>query len=207
MVYSDQLLNGDILINIEQDENCLTLAKIEHSTLSKYLVAMVNSNSSCLVIGIDKKNSTVCGVVQDEFNAIFIEAKNKTKNVEATIRYVPRVRNAHTLAIIDIQPSKNIASYNGTIYEIMNNMPEIMSEPDIIKRLGLGIDSDLINSMARLLPEQSLKIESLQNTITEAGKLKNQWKILLVSAFLGAIAGYLLPIFLSSIFNNLLIMK
>lgn len=200
MVYSDQLLNGDILIDIEQDENCLTIDKIEQSTLSKYLVAIANSNGGCLVIGMDKKYSTVYGVVQDELNPIFIEAKNKTENVEATIRYV-RVRTLRTLAIIDIQSSKNIASYNGAIYEIMNDMPSIMSEPDIIKRLGLGIDSDLINSMARLLPEQSLKIESLQNTITEAGKLKKQWKTLLVGAFLGAIAGYLLPIFLSSIFN------
>lgn len=206
MVYSDQLLNGDILIDIEQDENCLTIDKIEQSTLSKYLVAIANSNGGCLVIGMDKKYSTVYGVVQDELNPIFIEAKNKTENVEATIRYV-RVRTLRTLAIIDIQSSKNIASYNGAIYEIMNDIPSIMSEPDIIKRLGLGIDSDLINSMARLLPEQSLKIESLQNTITEAGKLKKQWKTLLVGAFLGAIAGYLLPIFLSSIFSNLLIIK
>ena len=149
---------------------------------------------------MDKKNSTVFGVAQDELNPIFIKAKNKTENVEATIRYVPGVRILRTLAIIDIQPSKNIASYNGAIYEIMNDMPNIISESDIIKRLGLGIDSDLINSMARLLQEQSLKIESLQNTITEAGELKSQWKTLLV----GAIAGYLLPIFINLILSKVI---
>lgn len=93
----------------------------------------------------------------------------------------------NTLVVIDVQPSIAIAiaSYGGVIYELVDGLPKVMPERDLLKRLGLGIDSDLINSMARQLSSQSSKICSLQQTIDDSGKLKNQWKSLLTGAVLG----------------------
>lgn len=184
-ISAQQLLKGDILVNIEQNNDCLTFSEISRSSLSQYLVALANTNGGCLVVGIDKRQSSLTGVDQTNFETLFSDAKSATENTEASIVFTPNVRIIYTLAVIEVQPSKAIASSGGVIYELVNGLPTSMPERDILYRLGLGIDSDLINLMARQLSNQSSKISSLQQSVDDAGKLRNQWKSLLTGAVLG----------------------
>ncbi|MGR5287045.1 helix-turn-helix domain-containing protein [Vibrio maritimus] len=179
------LPSGDILTSIAQGDDCLTLRTVDSKSLSEYIVALANTGGGRLAVGIEA--STITGVEPDAFELMFSDAIKKVENVEAKLLFESGLRGIFTLAIVDVEPSKALASFDGVILELVENTPCVMPERDILNRLGLGIDSDLINSMARQLSVQSLKIGSLQQTVDDAGKLKNQWKSLLVGAGLGVV--------------------
>ena len=68
-----------------------------------------------------------------------------------------------------------------------------MSEPQILTKIGLGIDSELINSLAGDIAVQSRIIESLRTEIEIASSCKGQWKGWVIAALIG----FLFPNFLS----------
>ncbi len=173
-MHSESLLQGDVLVNISNDANCIALANPNSTDLARYITGAANSTERrCIVVGLDNNNFTVVGVNQSEFHQKFEQLLLELDGVNASVRYAPNVRMLYTLAIVDVEPSTNLASFNDIVYTLENNKPKAMPEKLVLQKLGLGIDSDLMNMMARKISGQSQKIDDLQHSLDSA----NSWKV------------------------------
>ena len=168
----EHLKNGDILINIDQSNNCISLRDVDVSSLAEYIVASSNSGGRYLIIGNGR--TEIVGVEPESFSDIFTQVKSLCNGVDASLEFIPNIRGNYTLGVITVKPSIKLASVQGVVYELENNIPRLMSEPEILTKIGLGVDSELINSLAVDIASQSRIIESLQKEIKRASSYKGQ---------------------------------
>ncbi|MDN3379179.1 MULTISPECIES: hypothetical protein [unclassified Pseudoalteromonas] len=188
----EQLKSGDISINIDQSSDCISLLEIDVDSLAEYIVASSNSNGRHLIIGSGR--TEIIGVKPDSFSSIFAQAKSLCSGVDVNLEFIPNIRGNHTLGVITVKPSIKLASVQGIVYELENNTPRLMSEPEILTKIGLGVDSELINSLAVDIASQSRIIESLQTEIKRASSYKGQWKSWVIGALFGFFISELLKL-------------
>lgn len=187
-MFSKDLLQGDVLANIA-NYNCPVLSEITEHQLASYIVGIANTEQGgCLVIGINESNrTTVTGTNENETTQKYLNVINKIKGVDSEIKFANGIRGFFTLAFIDIQPSSELASFDGIVYTLINGKPKIMPEKEILNRLGLGLNSDLLNNISFQIHNQSSKLESLQQELVSAKSLKVKIKEWLFAGIVGAI--------------------
>ncbi|MBQ4852645.1 hypothetical protein [Pseudoalteromonas sp. MMG012] len=190
----EHLKSGDILINIDQSNNCISLVDVDVDSLAEYIVASSNSNGRHLVLGNGR--TEIIGVEPKSFSSIFAQAKSLCNGVDVRLEFIPNIRMIYTLGIITVKPSIKLASVQGAVYELKNNTPRLMSESQILTKIGLGIDSKLINSLAGDIAFQSRIIENLQTDIKRASSYKGQWKSWVIGALFGFLISELLKLVL-----------
>lgn len=193
----EHLKSGDILINIDQSNNCISFPDIDADSLAEYIVASSNSDGRHLIIGNGR--TEIIGVDPESFSSTFAKAKSLCSGVDVSLEFIPNIRMIYTLGIITVKPSIKLASVQGAVYELENNTPRLMSESQVLTKIGLGIDSELINSLAGEIAFQSRIIENLQTDIKRASSYKGQWK----SWVIGALCGFFISEFLKLVFGLL----
>ncbi|KZX00055.1 hypothetical protein JL49_13215 [Pseudoalteromonas luteoviolacea] len=188
----EHLKSGDILINIDQSNNCISLRDVDVGSLAEYIVASSNSGGRHLIIGNGR--TEIVGVEPESFSSIFTQAKSLCNGVDVSLEFIPSIRMIYTLGIITVKPSIKLASVQGAVYELEHNTPRLMSESQILTKIGLGIDSELINSLAGDIAFQSRIIENLQTDIKRASSYKGQWKSWVIGALFGFFISELLKL-------------
>ncbi|MGL5358918.1 MAG: hypothetical protein ACRDBI_04245 [Shewanella sp.] len=98
--------------------------------------------------------------------------------------------------MIEIGKSDSLAFADGSPYVMKNGKPTLIPERQLIEKLGLGIDSSLINMISKQITKQSEKVDYLSKELKEKSRLKNQVPGLLVGGFIGWV--------LSTLLNSLL---
>ncbi|WP_417801186.1 hypothetical protein [Tenacibaculum sp.] len=191
----EQLKNGDILTNIDHSSDCISLLEIGVDSLAEFIVASSNSNGRHLIIGLGR--TEVFGVEPNSLRTIFAQAKSLCSGADVHLEFIPNIRGNYTLGVITVKPSTKLASVQGVVYELENNTPRLMSEPEILTKIGLGVDSELINSLAVDIASQSRIIENLQTEIKRASSYKGQWK----SWVIGALFGFFISEILKLVFG------
>ncbi|MEX9649544.1 RNA-binding domain-containing protein [Providencia rettgeri] len=197
-MFSEELIQGDVLVNIANQE-CYILENVTEHLLASYIVAIANSqDGGCIVFGVSKYDRThVIGIDKDDLYKKYQNVLATLENTQVDIKFKGQIRGRFELAFIDIYPSESLSSTNGVIYTLINNQPAVMPEKNIIKKLGLGIDSDLINLMARQLSQQSTKIDSLQSSLNKT----SSWKVKIKDWILGGGIALLLSYLVSNVAN------
>ena len=99
--------------------------------------------------------------------------------------------------LLTIEKIDSISLVNGSAYIMKNGTPALISEREVLEKLGLGLDSSLINMLSDQITKQSDTVSELRKEVIEKGKLKNQISGLLV----GALVGWFLSTVLNAVFG------
>ncbi|AUL95893.1 hypothetical protein FORC54_1748 [Vibrio vulnificus] len=86
---------------------------------------------------------------------------------------------------------------------LRDGSPALMSEKTMLARLGLGIDSSLINMLSEQITKQSSKVDGQSkeiNRLTSELQEKSKFKYQVPGLLIGAFIGWLL----STVLNNML---
>jgi predicted HTH transcriptional regulator len=98
----EQIKDGDILVNISQSNDCISLPKTDVATLAKYIVASTNSNGKYLIIG--DGHTEVIGVEPESFRTIFEQAKSQCDGIDVNLEFIPNIRKIYTVGVITVKP-------------------------------------------------------------------------------------------------------
>lgn len=186
----ENLIKNDLLINIDRSESCITFPTIDARKLAVYMVAAANSGGQHLIIGVNAHD--IIGVNPKIIKQIYEEAKSLCEGFEPTLTQVSNVRS-YNIAIVTVNPKEKLCSLKGEVYELIDKKPYLMAEPKILQKIGLALNSDLINSLASQISDQSITINKLRNTVDKSYSWRRQWK--------GWVIGALVGFFISEIFK------
>ncbi len=186
----ENLIKNDILINIDRSESCITFPTIDARKLAVYMVAAANSAGQHFIIGVNAYD--IIGISSKTIKQIYEEAKSLCEGFEPTLTEVSNVR-ASNIAIITVNPKDKLCSLQGEVYELIDKKPYLMPEPKILQKIGLALNSDLINSLATQISDQSITIHELRDTLNKSYSWRKQWK--------GWVLGALVGFFISEIFK------
>lgn len=169
-------------------------ATIDHLELAKYITALANSNGGNILLGAYSTEGLGSGFQGVDSGLI--------QNTQKILDGVHFDSDSHKIRLQDIyllrvKKSESLAFADGSPYILTNGKPTLISERQIIEKLGLGVDSSLINMLSEQITKQSSKVDNLSNELKEKSKLKNQVPGLLV----GGIVGWLLSVILNILFG------
>lgn len=167
-------------------------ASITPLELSKYICSLANDSGGYILVGAYSKDGYGSGFESVDNNLID-NSLQFLKGVELQInQHKPRLQNIY---LLKIDKSDSLAFADDSPYILKNGKPSIISERQIIEKLGLGVDSSLINMISEQITKQSEKVDELREELKEKSKLKNQVAGLLVGGLSGWFLSTLLNIF------------
>lgn len=167
-------------------------ASITPLELSKYICSLANDSGGYILVGAYSKDGYGSGLESVDDNLID-NSLQFLKGVELQInQHKPRLQNIY---LLKIDKSDSLAFAEDSPYILKNGKPSIISERQIIEKLGLGVDSSLINMISEQITKQSVKVDELREELKEKSKLKNQVSGLLVGGLSGWFLSTLLNIF------------
>lgn len=167
-------------------------ASISPAELAKYVSAIANDNGGYILLGAYSKSGYGSGF-QNVASELVEKCLKLLKGVEVDCSFhQPRFQN---IFLLEIRKSDSLAFADGSPYVMNNGKPTLIPERQLIEKLGLGIDSSLINMISEQITKQSKKVDYLSKELKEKSKLKNQVPGLLVGGFIG----WLLSILLNSL--------
>ncbi|MFG0454656.1 AlbA family DNA-binding domain-containing protein [Shewanella mangrovisoli] len=181
-------------INYQNNETELILpASVEPMELAMYISALANSNGGNILLGAYSEEGGGSG-----FENVDSDVVKKAIGLLDGVVFDSRVHQARlqNIYLINVEKSEMLAFADGRPYILKNGKPILISETQLIDKLGLGIDSSLINMLSEQITKQSLKIDNLSQELTEKNKLKNQVPGLLVGGFIGWLLSTVLNILL-----------
>ena len=169
-------------------------ASITPSGLSKYISSLANDSGGYILVGAYSKDGYGSGFENVDDNLVN-KSLQLLKGVEPQIsEHKARLQNIY---LLKIEKSDSLAFADNSPYILKNGKPSIISEKKIIEKLGLGVDSSLINMISEQITKQSVKVDELREELKEKSKLKNQVSGLLV----GGVSGWLLSKLLNFFWN------
>ncbi|ELJ8660998.1 hypothetical protein RUK61_003471 [Vibrio cholerae] len=173
-------------------------AAITGKSLSEYIVGLGNLGGGYILVGAFSLNGYGSGF-QSVDNDVIEDAKARIQGVDIEVeQHTPRAQKVY---LIKVPKTESIAFSDGSPFVLKDGTPVIMPEKTMLTRLGLGIDSSLINMLSEQITKQSSKVDKqskeinrLTGELREKSKLKYQVPGLLIGAFIGWL--------LSTVLNN-----
>jgi len=177
------------------DEDKLILpASVSPLELAKYVSALANDHGGYILLGAYSENGYGSGF-QNVASELIEKCQQLLEGVEMKSSFhQARFQNIY---LLEIEKSDSLAFAGGSPYVMKNGKPKIIPERQLIEKLGLGVDSSLINMLSEQITKQSEKVDYLSEELKEKSKLKNQVPGLLVGGFIG----WLLSALLNSLLN------
>ncbi|QNV06558.1 AlbA family DNA-binding domain-containing protein [Shewanella algae] len=176
------------------DEDQLILsASVSPVELAKYVSAIANGHGGYILLGAYSENGYGSGF-QNVASELVEKCQQLLEGVEMKCSaHQARFQNIY---LLEIEKSDSLAFADGSPYVMKSGKPKIIPERQLIEKLGLGVDSSLINMISEQITKQSEKVDYLSEELKEKSKLKNQVPGLLVGGFIGWV--------LSTLLNSLL---
>jgi predicted HTH transcriptional regulator len=175
--------------NSNDKDQLILPATINPLELAKYVSGIANDNGGNILLGAYSGNGYGAGF-QNVESELVNNSKQFLEGVELKISsHQARLQNIY---LLEIEKSDSLAFADGSPYILKSGKPKLISERQIIERLGLGVDSSLINMISEQITKQSAKVDELSEELKEKSKLKNQMSGLLVGGFIGWILTTLL---------------
>lgn len=169
-------------------------ASVSPVDLAKYVSAIANGNGGYILLG-SYSDSCYGSGYQNVASELVDKCQLLLEGVEINCTaHEARLQNIYLLGI---KKSDSLAFADGSPYVMKSGKPTLISERQLIEKLGLGIDSSLINMLSEQITKQSEKVDYLSEELKEKSKLKNQVPGLLVGGFIG----WLLSTSLDSLLN------
>lgn len=166
-------------------------ASVSPVDLAKYVSAIANDNGGYILLGA---YSGYGSGYQNVASELVDKCQQLLEGVEINCSvHDARLQNIY---LIEIRKSDSLAFADGSPYVMKSGKPTLIPERQLIEKLGLGIDSSLINMLSEQITKQSEKVDYLSEELNEKSKLKNQVPGLLVGGFIGWL--------LSTLLNSLL---
>lgn len=169
-------------------------ASISPEELAKYVSAMANDNGGYILLGAYSESGYGSGF-QNVASELVESCQRLLEGVE--IKCSTHQARFQNINLLEIGKSDSLAFADGSPYVMKSGKPTLIPERQLIEKLGLGIDSSLINMLSEQITKQSEKVDYLSEELKEKSKLKNQVPGLLV----GGLIGWLLSTLLNSLLN------
>lgn len=177
------------------DEDQLILpASVSPVELAKYVSAIANDHGGYILLGAYSENGYGSGF-QNVASELVEKCEQLLEGVE--MKCSPHQARFQNIYLLEIEKSDTLAFADGSPYVMKSGKPKIIPERQLIEKLGLGVDSSLINMISVQITKQSEKVDYLSEELKEKSKLKNQVPGLLVGGFIG----WLLSALLNSLLN------
>ncbi|WP_233353514.1 hypothetical protein [Photobacterium chitinilyticum] len=186
---SQQDWASDFLTNSDDNVRLILPSTITSKALSEYIVGLSNVNGGYILVGAYSNEGYGSGF-QSVNPALINDAKACIQGVDVEIQeHHPRFKQVY---LIKVSKADSIAFSEGSPFIMKNGKPVLMSENVLINRLGLGVDSSLINMISDQITKQSAKVDvqsqeisRLTGELKEKAKLKYQIPSLLIGGFVG----------------------
>lgn len=182
--------------NANQENQIMLRSNISPLELAKYISAVSNNDGGYILLGAYSEPGYGSGFENTD-SGLVNEALKLISGLNVKYQeYSPRHQRVF---LFTIEKCDSIALANGSAYIMNNGIPSLISEREVLEKLGLGLDSSLINMLSDQITKQSETVSALRNEVIEKGKLKNQISGLLV----GALIGWLFSTVLNAVFGIL----
>ena len=169
-------------------------ASVSPVELAKYVSAIANDNGGYILLGAYSESGYGSGF-QNVTSELVESCQHLLESVE--IKCSCHQARTQNIYLLEIGKSDSLAFADGSPYVMKNGKPTLITERQLIEKLGLGIDSSLINMISEQITKQSEKVDYLSKELKEKSKLKNQVPGLLIGGFIG----WLLSALLNSLLN------
>ncbi|EGQ7835292.1 TPA: hypothetical protein I7732_21205 [Vibrio vulnificus] len=180
--------------NSNDRDQIILPASINPLELAKYVSGIANYGGGNILLGAYSGDGYGSGY-QNVDSALVQNCRKKLDGVELKISS-HQIRG-RTIYLLEVGKSDSLAFADGSPYLIKDGKPKLISERELIEKLGLGVDSSLINMVSEQITKQSAKVDVLTEELKEKSKLKNQVPGLLV----GGLIGWLLSTVLNELFK------
>lgn len=169
------------------DEDQLILsASVSPVELAKYVSAIANGHGGYILLGANGNGSGFQNVASE----LVEKCQQLLEGVE--MKCSAHQERCQNIYLLKIEKSESLAFADGSPYVMKSGKPKIIPERQLIEKLGLGVDSSLINMISEQITKQSEKVDCLSEELKEKSKLKNQVPGLLVGGFIGWVLSTLL---------------
>ncbi|MDZ4385659.1 MAG: hypothetical protein U0998_00390 [Moraxellaceae bacterium] len=169
-------------------------ASVSPAELAKYVSAIANDNGGYILLGAYSESGYGSGF-QNVASELVAECQQLLEGVE--IKCSSHQARLQSIYLLEIGKSDSLAFADGSPYVMKSGKPNLILEQQLIEKLGLGVDSSLINMISEQITKQSGKVDYLSEELKAKSKIKNQVPGLLVGGFIG----WLLSTLLNSLLN------
>ena len=164
--------------------------------ISKNISALANNDGGEILVGVYDEMGTGLGAGLDG-----VELKTINKALQYLDGAWPKIetemhkeRHVFEVCLIRVPKSRAVTFSNGTPYTFIDGIVTSMSERLFIEKIGLGIDSKMINMFSEQIINQSNRIEDLHVELKRKSMLRHQTK--------GLIAGAVISFFVTMALNQ-----
>ncbi|MGS0693075.1 hypothetical protein [Shewanella sp. 0m-4] len=201
---SQQDWASDFKETVDGKTRLILPATITAKSLSEHIVGMSNLNGGYILIGAYSEAGYGSGF-QNVDRVLINDAKAYIEGADIEIQeHSPRFQQVYLIKVVK---SDSIAFSEGCPYILKHGKPILMSENILINRLGLGIDSSLINMISEQITKHSVKVDVQSqeiSTLTRELKEKSKFKYQIPSLIIGGLIGWFLPIVLNGLADYLM---
>lgn len=182
-------------IETSNDQNKLILpASVEPAELAKYVSAIANDHGGYILLGAYSESGYGAGF-QNVASDLVEKCQQLLQGIE--VKVSSHQARSQNIYFLEIEKNDSLVFADGSPYVMRSGNPILISERKLIEKLGLGIDSSLINMLSEQITKQSGKVDYLSEELKEKSKIKYQ-----VPGFLvGGLIGWLLSTLLNSLLN------
>jgi len=152
-------------------------ASVTDVDLAKYISAIANETGGNILLGAYSDKGVGSGFQNVDADLV----KNTQNLIEGVeINSVPHQVRLQNIYLLEVEKADSLAFADGCPYSLRDGKPRLMAEREVIEKLGLGVDSSLINMISEQITKQSGKVDVLTEELKEKSKIKNQVPGLLV---------------------------
>lgn len=173
------------------EDQLILPASIQPIELAKYISSLANTNGGNILLGAYSHEGYGAGF-QNVDDKLVEQSRSLLDGVDFEIS-LDKAR-LQSIYLLRVSKSESLAFADGSPYALKNGKPALISERQVIEKLGLGVDSSLINMISEQITKQSSKVDSLSAELKEKSKIKNQVPGLLVGAIFGALFSTILNV-------------
>ncbi|MBM4864677.1 hypothetical protein HYO48_21910 [Vibrio parahaemolyticus] len=161
--------SSSFMNNSNNKDQIILPASISPLELAKYVAGIANDDGGNILLGAYSEEGYGVGYQNVDSSLVQI-CESKLDGVE--LKVSPFQIRLQTIYLIEIEKSDSLAFADGSPYLMKDGKPKLISERQLIEKLGLGIDSSLINMISEQITKQSTKVDNLTEDLKEKSKLK-----------------------------------
>jgi len=139
-------------------------ASVSSAELAKYVSAIANDNGGYILLGVHSESGYGTGF-QNVASELVENCQQLLEGVE--IRCSNHQARFQNIYLLEIGKSASLAYADGSPYVMKNGKPTLITEKQLIEKLGLGIDSSLINMISEQITKQSERVDYLSKQLKE----------------------------------------
>ena len=152
------------LLNSNDDESVVVLGNLTVAEVATYVCAMANTRSGYILVGFEKGfGTTVVGSNIKQKSELEILLQGASFDFE-----ICKYRLLFDVVVITVHYSEDIAYVDSGAYVLEGGQLKAMSKKSILNKMGLGLSSELLNTMAGQLNTQTQKIDDLTLKLVES---------------------------------------